>query len=96
MIPKEIEPKCPDELLPDGPTCPRCGGPRGASGAGSGGFGSWVHISTRPDRVVSSLYQYGQLVEQRLANGVVLRARYDAYGYPRSRSPRRYPTRGEW
>lgn len=32
--------RCPEALLPDGPTCPRCGGERAASGAGGG---SWVH-----------------------------------------------------
>ena len=32
--------KCPDALLPDGPTCPRCGGRRGPSGIDGG---SWVH-----------------------------------------------------
>jgi hypothetical protein len=33
--------RCPDALLPDGPTCPRCGRKRGPSGADGG---SWVHI----------------------------------------------------
>jgi hypothetical protein len=32
---------CPDAQLPDGPTCPRCGGPRAPSGVGGG---SWVHF----------------------------------------------------
>lgn len=32
--------KCPDGLLPDGPTCPRCGGKRGPSGVDGG---TWVH-----------------------------------------------------
>jgi hypothetical protein len=32
---------CPDALLPDGDTCPRCGWRRGPSGAGGG---SWVHV----------------------------------------------------
>ncbi len=31
---------------------------------------------TRPDRVVSSLYSYGQLIEQKLANGVILRPKW--------------------
>lgn len=39
---------CPDGLLPDGERCPRCGGPRAASGVDGG---SWVHctrIATPP------------------------------------------------
>lgn len=36
-----VVPRCPDALLPDGPTCPRCGGPRGPSGVDGG---SWVHF----------------------------------------------------
>lgn len=32
---------CPDAVLPDGPTCSRCGGPRAPSGVGGG---SWVHF----------------------------------------------------
>lgn len=35
--------RCPDGLLPDGPTCPRCGGKRGPSGVDGG---SWVHYGT--------------------------------------------------
>lgn len=39
---QEEQPKgCPDALLPDGPVCPRCGGPRAPSGVGGG---SWVHF----------------------------------------------------
>lgn len=38
--------KCPDGLTPDGPACPRCGGPRGPSGVDGG---SWVHIQPRPE-----------------------------------------------
>lgn len=37
---------CENGLLPDGPRCPRCGGPRGVSGVDGG---SWVHYpSKRP------------------------------------------------
>jgi hypothetical protein len=61
---------CPDAQLPDGDVCPRCGGPRAPSGIDGG---SWVHVSTRPDRVVMDTYSYGKLVERKLANGVVLR-----------------------
>lgn len=35
------EAACPDNLTPDGQTCPRCGQPRGPSGVGGG---SWVHL----------------------------------------------------
>lgn len=39
---QEEQPKgCPDALLPYGPVCPRCGGPRAPSGVGGG---SWVHF----------------------------------------------------
>ncbi len=62
--------KCPDALLPDGDICPRCGGPRGPSGVDGG---SWVHISTAPDRVVSSEYSRGVLVREVLANGVIIK-----------------------
>jgi hypothetical protein len=62
--------KCPDALLPDGDTCPRCGGPRAPSGVDGG---SWVHIDTSPDRVVMTYYSYGKCVRQVLANGVVIR-----------------------
>jgi len=34
------EDKCPDNLLPGGPVCPRCGKRRGPSGVDGG---SWVH-----------------------------------------------------
>jgi len=34
--------KCEDGLTPDGPVCPRCGGPRGPSGVDGG---SWVHTN---------------------------------------------------
>lgn len=61
---------CPDALLPDGEVCPRCGGPRAPSGVGGG---SWVHVSTRPDRIVSTEYSYGKLVGCLLANGVRIR-----------------------
>lgn len=37
--------RCPDALLPDGPTCPRCGGNRAPSGVDGG---SWVHYE-RPN-----------------------------------------------
>lgn len=37
--------ECPDNLLPDGETCPRCGGPRAPSGIDGG---SWVHFPRRP------------------------------------------------
>lgn len=37
---KGLEDECPDGLLPDGPTCPACGGKRGPSGVGGG---TWVH-----------------------------------------------------
>lgn len=33
--------KCQDGALPDGPTCPKCGGERAPSGVGGG---SWVHV----------------------------------------------------
>lgn len=36
---------CPDAQLPDGPTCPKCGGYRAPSGVGGG---SWVH-AWRPE-----------------------------------------------
>lgn len=39
------EHECPDALLPDGETCPRCGGPRAPSGIGGG---SWVHFPRQP------------------------------------------------
>lgn len=45
------EPKCPDGLLPDGATCPRCGNPRAASGIDGG---TWVHFPC------SSLPQTGE------------------------------------
>lgn len=32
---------CPDGELPDGPTCPSCGRPRGPSGVDRG---TWVHL----------------------------------------------------
>ncbi len=32
--------ECPNNLLPDGPVCPKCGGRRGPSGIDGG---SWVH-----------------------------------------------------
>lgn len=35
------EGECPNGLLPDGPTCPRCGGKRAPSGVDGG---SWVHF----------------------------------------------------
>jgi hypothetical protein len=37
--------KCPDGLLPDGETCPRCGGNRGPSGIDGG---TWVHFPRSP------------------------------------------------
>ena len=64
------ETKCEDGLISDGDICPRCGGPRAPSGVGGG---TWVHVSTKPDRVVITEYSYGKLVRQVLANGVVLR-----------------------
>ena len=65
---------CPDELLPDGPICPRCGGERAASGCGGG---SWVHFdSTQPDRIVSSDWHQGVLIKQTLANGVIIRPKW--------------------
>lgn len=39
------EPECPNALLPDGPICPRCGGPRAPSGVDGG---SWVHFPRCP------------------------------------------------
>ncbi len=41
-------PRCPDGLLPDGESCPRCGGPRAPSGVGGG---TWVHVADRGDEV---------------------------------------------
>jgi hypothetical protein len=35
------DPRCENGLLPDGPTCPRCGKPRAPSGVDGG---SWVHL----------------------------------------------------
>ena len=45
-------PQCENGLLPDGPVCPRCGGPRGPSGVDGG---SWVHMlratpTVKPDQ----------------------------------------------
>ena len=45
---------CPDALLPDGPVCPRCGKPRGASGVGGG---SWVHMPEGIDRASTHWYK---------------------------------------
>ena len=50
--------------------CRICGQPIGASGCDRG---SWVHVSTAPDRVVSTSYRGGVWMETRLANGVVWR-----------------------
>lgn len=50
--------------------CRFCGAPVGASGCDGG---SWVHLNTRPDRPVLSLYSHGVWLETRLANGVILR-----------------------
>jgi hypothetical protein len=49
--------------------CLDCGQPIAASGCDGG---SWVHVSTAPDRVVQSSYSYGVLYRQRLANGVII------------------------
>lgn len=40
--------KCPDGLLPDGETCPRCGGHRAPSGVDGG---SWVHFVPGDDPI---------------------------------------------
>jgi hypothetical protein len=61
---------CPDNLLPDGETCPRCSGPRGPSGVDGG---SWVHLDTASDRIVCTEYSFGKWTKTVLANGVVIR-----------------------
>lgn len=61
---------CPDALLPDGEICPRCGKLRAPSGVDGG---SWVHVDTSADAVVSSEYSGGKLTKTTLANGVVIR-----------------------
>lgn len=58
------------DAIPNGEVCQACGNPCGASGCDGG---SWVHLDTAPDRVVSTTYQYGVWVETRLANGVIIR-----------------------
>jgi hypothetical protein len=45
--------------------------------------GSWVHVDTSPDRIVSSSYWGGQWQETRLANGVVWRRKPHAHWYSR-------------
>jgi hypothetical protein len=62
---------CPYQCGPDTEgNCLECGQPLGASGCDGG---SWVHMSTAPDRVVQTSWCYGRMVEQRLANGVLIR-----------------------
>lgn len=65
-----MKPDCPDNLLPDGPICPRCGAKRAPSGCDGG---SWVHVDEAPDRVVQTSYRLGKWIETRLANGVIWR-----------------------
>jgi hypothetical protein len=57
--------------------CIDCGQPIGASGCDGG---SWVHISTAPDRVISTKWAWGRVIEQRLANGVLIK--YKGCGIP--------------
>ena len=53
--------------------CLECGNPIAASGCDGG---SWVHVSTAPDRVISTTWYHGYMVRQRLANGVVIRYKH--------------------
>ncbi len=78
--------------------CIHCGEPIGASGCDGG---SWVHMSTRPDRVISTEWHYGKMVRQTLANGVIIKYKPgkepcsvrrpvpDSYAPPREVSVRR-------
>jgi hypothetical protein len=63
-----VEKKCVYQCGPDSlGNCLECGQPVAASGCDGG---SWVHTSKAPDRVIMSTWQYGKLLEERLANGV--------------------------
>jgi len=57
--------------------CLDCGARVGASGCDGG---SWVHMSTAPDRVISTKWAWGRMIEQRLANGVLIK--YKGVGIP--------------
>jgi len=51
---------CPDDLLPDGAICPRCGGLREPSGVNGG---SWVHYNPANARVTE--YNHGVLLSSK-------------------------------
>lgn len=60
--------ECPNNILPDGPVCPRCGEERAPSGADGG---SWVHFP-KERQGVTTHYSGGRKIKETYPDGRVV------------------------